>query len=93
TYTHATNISDNTTYVDKGVVIDWSGRNISTLDFGPSYLIAGTTNWMPNLIVVVNVTPQKGFLILSAVSGTKSFRWRQYEHIGNGVFNLLQSDT
>ncbi|CAG8818535.1 12584_t:CDS:1, partial [Racocetra persica] len=28
TYTHATNTSDNTTSVGKGVVIDWSGRNI-----------------------------------------------------------------
>ncbi|CAG8751991.1 26252_t:CDS:1, partial [Racocetra persica] len=28
TYTHATNTSDPTTFVDRGVVLDWSGNNI-----------------------------------------------------------------
>ncbi|CAG8541216.1 17206_t:CDS:2 [Cetraspora pellucida] len=93
TYIHATNTFDNTTFIEKGVVIDWSGKNISTLEFGPSYLNPGTTNWNPNTNVVINVTPQKGFLHLSAVNGTYNFMWRQYTHTGNGFFNLLQNDT
>ncbi|CAG8547566.1 13901_t:CDS:2 [Dentiscutata erythropus] len=94
TYTHATNTSDNTTYTDHGMVLDWNGNVISNLDFGQSYLLQGTI-WIPNEYIVNNITPQKGFLRLSAttVNGTGSFKWAQYQHNGNGIFSLLQNDT
>ncbi|CAG8559589.1 14234_t:CDS:2, partial [Cetraspora pellucida] len=91
TYTHATNTSDNTTFVDKGAVIDWNGTYISPLDFGPSFLIQG--NWLPNSYIVNNITPKKGFLYLSAVNGTGDFGWRQYDHIGDGKFSSIHHDT
>ncbi|CAG8596264.1 3678_t:CDS:10 [Cetraspora pellucida] len=91
TYTHATNTSDNTTFVDKGAVIDWNGTYISTLDFGPSFLIQG--KWLPNSYIINNIIPSKGFLYLSTVKGTGDFGWRQYEHIGDGQFSLIQSDS
>ncbi|CAG8563550.1 9013_t:CDS:2 [Dentiscutata heterogama] len=94
TYTHATDTSDNTTYTDRGMVFDWNGNVISNLDFGHSFLIQGTS-WYPNEFIVNNITPQKGFLRLSATNGngTDSFKWAQYQHNGNGVFSLLQNDT
>ncbi|CAG8477040.1 11747_t:CDS:10, partial [Cetraspora pellucida] len=91
TYTHATNTSDTTTFVDKGAVIDWNGTYISTLDFGPPFLIQG--NWIPSSYIVNNITPKKGFLYFSAVNGTGYFGWRQYKHIGGGKFSLIQSDN
>ncbi|CAG8539449.1 11432_t:CDS:2, partial [Dentiscutata heterogama] len=94
TYTHATNTSDNTTYTDRGMVFDWSGNVISKLDFGQSYLSQGTI-WIPNENIVNNITPQKGFLRLSAttVNRIDSWKWAQYQHNGNGMFSLLQNDT
>ncbi|CAG8509054.1 4564_t:CDS:2 [Cetraspora pellucida] len=92
TYTHATNTADNTTFVDRGVVLDWSGKNISTLEFGPSFLNPGTTNWIPNSFISININPKRGFLRLSGVSGTNDFEWRQYAYNGDGSFSLLQSD-
>ncbi|CAG8627461.1 33263_t:CDS:2 [Racocetra persica] len=96
TYTHATDTSDNTTFMDKGVVIDWSGKNIRsvniTLDFGPSYLLPRTTIWNPSTFISINVTPKRGFLYLSAVNGTNDFEWKQYAYNGDGSFSLLQSD-
>ncbi|CAG8541180.1 17204_t:CDS:10 [Cetraspora pellucida] len=92
TYTHATNTADNTTFVDRGVVLDWSGKNISTLEFGPSFLNPGTTNWIPSSFISININPKRGFLRLSGVSGTNDFEWRQYAYNGDGSFSLLQSD-
>ncbi|CAG8647852.1 10915_t:CDS:2, partial [Dentiscutata heterogama] len=66
TYTHATNTSDNTTFTDRGMVLDWSGNIIS---------------------------PKKGFLRLSMVTGTNYAEWKQYGYKGNGIFYLLQNDT
>ncbi|RIB27432.1 hypothetical protein C2G38_1778044 [Gigaspora rosea] len=79
TYTHATNTSDTTTYVDRGMVFDWNGNILSKLEFGPSYLYPGT-NWYPIEFIVNNITPKDGFLRLSAVNGneTDSFKWSQY---------------
>ncbi|CAG8453148.1 15026_t:CDS:10 [Dentiscutata erythropus] len=94
TYTHATNTSDNTTYTDHGMVLDWNGNVISKLDFGQSYLYQGTI-WIPNKFLVNNITPKKGFLRLSetTVNGVDSFKWAQYGYNGNGSFSLLQNDT
>ncbi|CAG8577092.1 2470_t:CDS:2 [Cetraspora pellucida] len=93
TYTHATNTSDNTTFMDRGVVLDWSGKNISTLDFGPAYLSPGTTIWHPDQLIRNNIIPKNGFLYLSAVSGTNNLEWKQYEYKGEGRFALLHNDT
>ncbi|CAG8682908.1 2983_t:CDS:2, partial [Dentiscutata heterogama] len=94
TYTHAINITDNTTYTDRGMVFDWSGNVVSNLDFGPSYLYLGTI-WVPNEYIVNNITPKKGFLRLSAafINGVGSFKWAQYQYSDNGIFYLLQNDT
>ncbi|CAG8669951.1 5431_t:CDS:2 [Dentiscutata erythropus] len=91
TYTYATNVSDNTTFMDSGMVIDWSGNVISTIEFGPSYLFPNSSIWTPNEYFVNNIDPRKGFFRLSAVRGTNNFEWRQYGY--NGSFNLLQNDT
>ncbi|KAF0456451.1 hypothetical protein F8M41_001349 [Gigaspora margarita] len=90
TYTHATNTSDTTTYVDRGMVFHWNGTIISNLEFGPSYLYPGT-DWYPNEFIVNNITPENGFLRLSTVNGneTGSFKWSQY----NGAFSLVHNDT
>ncbi|CAG8564467.1 6782_t:CDS:10, partial [Scutellospora calospora] len=93
TYAHATNTSDNTTFMDRGMVLDWSGNVISRLVFGSSYLIQGTTSWYPDEFIVNNINPRKGFLRLSVVSGTTNFKWSQFGYIGNGEFILLQNDT
>ncbi|CAG8544380.1 10073_t:CDS:2 [Dentiscutata erythropus] len=93
TYTHAANTSDNTTFRDRGVILDWSGKNISTLDFGPSYLSPGTNNWIPYELIVKNIGASKmGLLRLSAVSGTNDFEWRHSDSIENFNLLLLQSD-
>ncbi|CAG8618426.1 15534_t:CDS:2 [Gigaspora margarita] len=91
TYTHATNTSDTSTYVDRGMVFHWNGTIISHLEFGSSYLSPGT-NWYPNEYIVNNITPKKGFLRLSAVNGINrvdSFKWGQYQYNDNGTFSLL----
>ncbi|CAG8730779.1 14285_t:CDS:10, partial [Dentiscutata erythropus] len=96
TYTHATNISDNTTFTDRGMVLDWGGNVISKLEFGPSYLQPRTTNWYPDDYVVNNITPKKGFLRLSGTRITdriSAFEWKQYGYVGNGIFTLLSNDT
>ncbi|CAG8812658.1 18156_t:CDS:2, partial [Gigaspora rosea] len=77
-YVHATDTSDNTTFMDMGMVLDWNGRIISKIDFGPSYLVPGTNAWIPNEFIVNNIIPKKGFLRLSAVNRTNDFEWRQY---------------
>ncbi|CAG8498045.1 2410_t:CDS:2, partial [Scutellospora calospora] len=92
TYTHATNTSDNTTYIDKGMVLNWNGNVMSMFNFGQSYLQRGTKNWVPNEYFVNNIDPRKGFLRLSAVSGINNFEWRQYGYVGNGIFSLLHND-
>ncbi|KAF0558075.1 hypothetical protein F8M41_010604 [Gigaspora margarita] len=88
-YVHATNTSDNTTFMDRGMVFDWNGTNLSKLEFGPSYLIKGTTIWKPNEFIVNNITPKNGFLRLSAANGTGDFEWSQYAYNGNGSFKLM----
>ncbi|KAF0522641.1 hypothetical protein F8M41_015476 [Gigaspora margarita] len=95
TYIYATNTSDNTTFTDRGMILDWNGNIISKIDFGPSYLIPGTNIWSPKgKFIVNNITPKKGFLRLSGVSGTNNhFEWKQYGYKGNGIFYLLQNDT
>ncbi|CAG8718300.1 6354_t:CDS:2, partial [Cetraspora pellucida] len=93
TYTHATNTSDNTTFMDRGVVLDWSGKNISALNFGPTNLLPGTTIWFPHNLITNNIIPKNGFLYLSVVSGTNNLEWKQYEYKGKGIFALLHNDT
>ncbi|CAG8466406.1 24070_t:CDS:10 [Cetraspora pellucida] len=92
-YINASNTSDKTTYMNVGMVIDWSGKIISEINFGPSYLQPGTNEWIRNEILVNNIDPQKGFLRLSLVTGTFNANWSQFEHTGDGVFNLLKNDT
>ncbi|RIB27424.1 hypothetical protein C2G38_1777526 [Gigaspora rosea] len=93
TYTHATNTSDPTTYVDRGMVFHWNGTIISKLEFGPSYLSPGT-NWYPNEFIVNNITPKNGFLRLSAVNDTYTKHLFSFLFSNdNGTFSLLQSDT
>ncbi|RIB05357.1 hypothetical protein C2G38_600937 [Gigaspora rosea] len=79
TYTHATNTSDSSTYVDRGMVFHWNGTIISKLEFGPSYLYPGT-NWYPKEFIINNITPKNGFLRLFAANGNEldSFKWSQY---------------
>ncbi|KAF0533983.1 hypothetical protein F8M41_010291 [Gigaspora margarita] len=92
TYAYATNTSDPTTYVDRGMVINWDGKIISKLKFDKSFLSPNTTNWYPNEFVVNNITPKKGFLRLSTVNGINgvdSFKWSQYQYYDNGTFSLL----
>ncbi|CAG8605713.1 21792_t:CDS:10 [Cetraspora pellucida] len=62
----------------EGAVVVHIGRK---LNFGPSYLIPNTTTWYPNEFVVNNIIPEKGFLRLSAISGTRNFEWSQYSHL------------
>ncbi|CAG8528051.1 19707_t:CDS:10 [Gigaspora margarita] len=62
---------------------------IGRLEFGPSYLIKGTTIWKPNEFIVNNITPKNGFLRLSAANGTGDFEWSQYAYNGNGSFKLM----
>ncbi|CAG8800490.1 5987_t:CDS:2, partial [Racocetra persica] len=92
-YVHANDTSDSTTYIDRGMVIDWDGNIISIIDFGPSCLLPNSTIWEPNELIVNNIAPQKGFLRLSRVRGTNHLEWRQYGHRDNGNFNLLQNNT
>ncbi|CAG8761994.1 14722_t:CDS:10, partial [Gigaspora margarita] len=93
TYIHASNTSDNTTFTDRGMVIDWNGTIVSKLEFGPSYLLPGTNIWIPNEYLTVNIDPRMGFLRLSTVYGTNNFNWAQYAYYGNGLFILLQYDA
>ncbi|CAG8793737.1 15374_t:CDS:2, partial [Racocetra persica] len=93
TYVNASNTSDKTTYTDVGMVIDWSGKFISEINFGPSYLHPRTNKWIRSEKLVNNIDAQKGFLRLSGVTGTFNANWSQFEHTGNGVFNLLKNDT
>ncbi|CAG8578353.1 2449_t:CDS:2, partial [Dentiscutata heterogama] len=91
-YVHATDTSDNTTFMDRGMILDWNGRIISKIDFGPSYLAPATNAWIPNEYIVNNIVPKRGFLRLSVVRGTSDFEWSQYAYNDNGSFSLLQSD-
>ncbi|CAG8464467.1 9392_t:CDS:2, partial [Dentiscutata heterogama] len=93
TYIHATNTSDNATFMDRGIVVDWFGKNFCQLDFGPSYLFPDTNIWSPNDYITVNIEPRKGFLRLSTVRGTNNFEWVQYNYTGGGYFSLSQSNT
>ncbi|CAG8735110.1 42129_t:CDS:2 [Gigaspora margarita] len=93
TYTYATNTSDTSTYVDRGMVFNWDGKIISKLEFDKSFLSPGTINWHPNEYVVNNISPKKGFLRLSMINGigTNSdfFKWSQFGYNDNGSFFLL----
>ncbi|CAG8438616.1 7852_t:CDS:2 [Scutellospora calospora] len=91
TYTHATNTSDKTTFMDRGMVLNWNGTVASFIDLGPSYLEPITNySWYPNEYFVNNINPQMGFFRLSAVNGTRSFKWQQYAY---GNYYLLSNDT
>ncbi|KAF0561761.1 hypothetical protein F8M41_019380 [Gigaspora margarita] len=92
-YIHANDTSDSTTYMDRGMVIDWNGNIMSIIDFGASYLFPNSTIWEPNELIVNNIVPRKGFLRLSRMRGTNDFEWRQYGYLKNGIFNLLQNNT
>ncbi|KAF0552586.1 hypothetical protein F8M41_021652 [Gigaspora margarita] len=91
-YVHANDTSDSTTYMDKGMVIDWSGNILSIIDFGPSFLFPNSTTWEPNEFIVNNIVPRNGFLRLSRVRRTNNFEWRQYGRFNHGSFSLLQND-
>ncbi|CAG8647701.1 5116_t:CDS:2, partial [Dentiscutata heterogama] len=93
TYVNASNTSDNTTFRDMGMVIDWTGQIKSELDFGPSYLTPNTTHRIVSEKIVNNINPLNGFSRLSMVSGTTNSNLSQFEHIGNGNFNLLKNNT
>ncbi|CAG8750654.1 22172_t:CDS:2, partial [Gigaspora margarita] len=92
TYIHASNTSDNTTFMDRGMVINWNGGILSKIEFGSSYLLPGTNIWIPNDYITVNIDPRKGFLRFSTVHGTNNFKWTQYE-LYDELFTLLQNGT
>ncbi|CAG8503677.1 11050_t:CDS:2 [Scutellospora calospora] len=89
TYTHATNTSDNTTFMDRGMVLNWNGTVASFIDFGPSYLEPVTNNWHPNEYFANNINPQRGFFRLSVVNGTNNFKWQQYAYFQLTVIQFL----
>ncbi|RIB26277.1 hypothetical protein C2G38_2138369 [Gigaspora rosea] len=92
-YVHANDTSDNTTFMDRGMVIDWNGNILSIIDFGPSYLFPNSTTWEPNELIVNNIVTRNGFLRLSRVRRTNNFEWKQYGRFNDGSFSLLQNDT
>ncbi|CAG8694844.1 12962_t:CDS:2, partial [Cetraspora pellucida] len=93
-YVHANDTSNTTTYMDRGMVIDWNGNIISIIDFGPSYLFPNSTIWRPIEFLVNNIVPKRGFLRLSGVRGTNDFRWSQYAYSNDGRSPILiHADT
>ncbi|KAF0456452.1 hypothetical protein F8M41_001350 [Gigaspora margarita] len=91
TYTHATNTSDTSTYVDRGMVFHWDGTIISKLEFGPSYLSPGT-NLNLNEFVINNITPKNGFLRLSTVNDPTSLQITAIATLDGG-YALIYTNT
>ncbi|CAG8580564.1 3417_t:CDS:2, partial [Dentiscutata heterogama] len=73
------NMSDNTTYEDWGMVIDWNGKNKSNVGFGiSSSYLEPDNSWIPSYGITINRDPRKGFLRFSLMPKTTHFAWEQY---------------
>ncbi|CAG8738249.1 24322_t:CDS:2, partial [Racocetra persica] len=87
-------MSDNTTYEDWGMVINWSGEIKSNLSFGiSSSYLKPDNSWNARYNIIVNIDPRKGFLCYSPMPKTNYLALEQYTVDNNGKITLLQSDT
>ncbi|CAG8513975.1 7987_t:CDS:2, partial [Cetraspora pellucida] len=92
-YYKAKNFSDPKTYEEWGQVIDWSGKNLSNIRYGSSY-INPRGYWTPKSKIQLNINKRLGFLRYSAIeNGTsQGIEFQQYS-VGYGIFYAICSDN
>ncbi|CAG8568812.1 3385_t:CDS:2, partial [Racocetra fulgida] len=79
-YSTASDWTDNETFVDRGMIIDWNGNKISEIEFGKSYIDHDPKgSLMPNqAMFAVNSDRTKGFLRFSQLRKSSDAEWKQY---------------
>ncbi|RIB21543.1 hypothetical protein C2G38_2034299 [Gigaspora rosea] len=93
-YFNATNVNDFSTYEEWIMLINWNGTILSKTFFDYAYTNPVTGAWNPDQTTVkVNISPQKGFLRLSAIRNTTNMAWAQYFIDSNHQFQQLSSGT
>ncbi|CAG8498268.1 hypothetical protein C2G38_2254183 [Gigaspora rosea] len=93
TYTNATDEADYSTYYEWGVIINWSGDVLSSIQFGQSYVNPVTNAWVPNKAGIrINIDPKRGFLRLAQITRRPESEWRQYAIDANGHISFLSGD-
>ncbi|CAG8800926.1 16589_t:CDS:2, partial [Racocetra persica] len=85
-YYKAKNSSDPKTYEEWGQVIDWSGKNLSNIRYGPSYINPQGV-WTPYSKIVLNINQRLGFLRYAAV-GNGTSQWIEFQQYS--VFTSIQ---
>ncbi|CAG8806305.1 26373_t:CDS:2, partial [Racocetra persica] len=77
-YFNATNVNDYSTYEEWIMLVNWNGVMLSKAFLGRAF-ITPAGQWDPlQTTIRVNISPEKGFLRLSAISNTTSASWSQY---------------
>ncbi|CAG8798443.1 21987_t:CDS:2, partial [Cetraspora pellucida] len=90
-YTNASDWNNNTTFVDQGMIIDWTGTKKSDIKFGESYIDRNST-LMPNQATfAMNSDRTKGFLRFSPIRGSNDAEWKQYFVNYTGHLSLIGS--
>ncbi|CAG8711116.1 15217_t:CDS:2, partial [Gigaspora rosea] len=90
TYINASDEANYSTYYEWGVIINWSGDALSSIQFGQSYVNPVTNAWVPNQAVIrINIDPKQGFLRLSQIARSSDSEWRQD---ANGHISYLSGD-
>ncbi|KAF0553521.1 hypothetical protein F8M41_020250 [Gigaspora margarita] len=92
-YSTALDWNNNDTYRDRGMIIDWSGNNISDIEFGKSYVDDDhDVGLIPNQATfAVNSDRTKGFLRFSQYTNSSDAVWNQYFVNSMGHLNMTGS--
>ncbi|CAG8796466.1 16146_t:CDS:2, partial [Dentiscutata erythropus] len=88
-YSTATNKYDNSTYRDRGMIIDWTGTNFSDIEFGSSYTDPYNGLMLNQAKFAVNSDPTKGFLRFFQPSNSNNGSCQHYTVNSNGIISQL----
>ncbi|CAG8796883.1 32771_t:CDS:2, partial [Gigaspora margarita] len=97
-YFNATNIDDFSTYEEWIMIINWNGEILSKTFLGYAYTNPVSGTWDPNQSnIIVNISPEKGFLHFFMIRNTTNIAWAQYfidsshqfQKLSNGTFETL----
>ncbi|CAG8544555.1 3296_t:CDS:10 [Cetraspora pellucida] len=93
-YYKTNNTSDLKTYEEWGQVIDWSGKSLSVIYYGPSY-VNPQGSWVSESKIRLNVNEKLGFLRYVVVNNdtSKWIEWQQYLVDDFGNLSRLSSDN
>ncbi|CAG8700704.1 8295_t:CDS:2, partial [Cetraspora pellucida] len=93
-YYKAKNFSDPKTYEEWGQVIDWSGKNLSNIRYGSSYINPRGV-WTPISKIQLNINKRLGFLRYSAIeNGTsQGIEFQQYSVDNSGNISMLTNEN